>query len=134
MFPAPGDYLRHIVSLPMVWISLAILLALSIITARVRLRRGRVVALGIAVTVWLATASLLQLLFSTNALAGLELLGTGFVTLIATALVAIPVLLVPARFGLWKVSMLGGVGAIFGAAALPWSMVLTWCMLGIDCL
>jgi len=92
------------------------------------------VALGIAVTVWLATVALLQLLFSTNALAGRELLGTGFVTLIATALVAIPVLLVPARFGWWKISMLGGLGAVLGAAALPWSMVLTWCMLGIDCL
>lgn len=134
MFPAPRDYFLHIVSLPMVWISLSVLLALSVAVARVRLERGRTVAFWIVVAVWLATAALLQLLFAANSLVGREFLAMGFVTAIAIALVAIPVLLIPSRFGWRNIAIFGAIGGILGAAALPWGMVLTWCSLGIDCL
>jgi hypothetical protein len=134
MFPAPGDYFPHIVSLPIVWISLGLLLALSIVAARVRIRRGRNVAFWVIVTAWLLTTTIQQMLFATNFFAGREFVATGFITAIAIALVAAPALLVPSRLGWLNLAMFGAIGALLAAVALPWGMVLTWCSFGIDCL
>jgi hypothetical protein len=134
MFPAPRDYLTHIVSLPMVWISLVILLGLAIAAALVRLRKGRTVAVGVVLIVWFATAIVLNLVFSTRPFSGFEFVATAFVTAIATALVAAPALLAPVRLGWRNLAFFGGIGAVLAAAVLPWTMVVTWCVFGIDCL
>jgi hypothetical protein len=125
-----ADWLKN----PVFWIGLLFLVGLYVLGWWVRLKFGRMPALGVALLVW-ATLVVATQLLDPKALADVRYWISGGVIMGATVA---PALLFPLAFpadtrrGL--LLMAGIACAVVGALAFPVVALYTVCALGIDCL